>query len=190
MARLHFDPEQLDPKDKSIYDEMVAQRRSQGAPFGGPYAALMNHPALCQKIEALGYYLKFQGHLPRAVYQFIVLAVARETKTDFEWNDHIDHALAAGVPQAVLEELKTHGVREIEFPVPFHVAAQVLQSSLIWQNIPDQVQADATAEYGLPGFIEIVVLSGFYQMFSAINQGFDVSRSGNTRAPLSYGHDG
>ncbi len=52
MARLHFDPGQLDPKDKSIYEEMVAQRKSQGAPFGGPYAALMNYPALCQKIEA------------------------------------------------------------------------------------------------------------------------------------------
>lgn len=184
MARLHFDPEQLDAQDKTIYDAMVAQRRNQGAPFGGPYAALMNHPALCQKIEALGYYLKFQGHLPRAVYQFIVLAVARETKTDFEWYDHIDHALAAGVPQAVIEALKTHGVREIDFPAPYHSAAQVLQASLTWQNIPDRVQADAVAEYGLPGFIEIVVLSGFYQMFSAINKGFDVSPSDHAQVPL------
>ena len=183
MAKLHFDPEQLDAEDKSIYDAMVARRKSQGAPFGGPYAALMNLPVLCQKIESLGYYLKFQGHLPRAIYQFVVLAVARETKSDFEWNDHIDHARAAEIPPAVIKALETHGVRGVDFPEPYHSAARVLQASLTWQNIPDQVQAEAIDEYGLPGFIEIVVLSGFYQMFSAINQGFDVSPPGGKPGP-------
>jgi 4-carboxymuconolactone decarboxylase len=174
MARLSFDPAQLDTEGKTIYEALLAKRKSQGAPFAGPYEALMNHPDLCQKIEALGYYLKFQGHLPRIIYQFVVLAVARETKTAFEWIDHLDHARSAGVPQSVIDLLQTNGVSGANFPAPYHLAAQVLQASLYWQNIPDKVQAAAITEYGPRGFIEIVVLSGFYQMFSAINQGFDI----------------
>lgn len=184
MAELPFDPSTLSPGDKAIYDAMVAQRQSQGAPFGGPYAALMHHPQLCQKIEALGYYLKFDGHLARDVYQFVVLSVARETRTAFEWVDHVQHAVAAGVPEAVIENLRLHGVAGTAFPDPYRLAALVLRSTLAWQNIPDTIQADAIKSYGLHGFVELVVLSGFYQMFSAINQGFAVSLPKGTASPF------
>ena len=173
MVKLPFDPDKLNSKDKSIYEAMVAKRHAQGAPFDGPYAALMSHPELCEKIEALGYYLKFQGHLPRDVYQFVVLSVARDTKADFEWKDHVKHALAAGIPETVIESIKAHGVSG-SFPEPYQLAAQVLMATLIWKNIPEEVQSSATKKYGIYGFIEIVVLSGFYQMFAAINEGFDI----------------
>ena len=37
---------------------------------------------------------------------------------------------------------------------------------------------EAAAEWGKDGLVEIVVVSGFYQMFAAINQGFDIVPSG------------
>ncbi|MDR3492082.1 MAG: carboxymuconolactone decarboxylase family protein [Gammaproteobacteria bacterium] len=175
MAELPFNPKNLDSNDKLIYDTLVEKRKSVGAPFDGPYAALMNHPELCQKVEALGYYLKFQGHLPRNIYQFVVLSVAQSTKAVFEWTDHVDHALAAGVPEIVIDTLKTQGLSNQQFPEPYHLAAQVLNAALVWKNIPIEVQSEAIKAYGIYGYVELVVLSGFYQMFSAINQGFDVS---------------
>lgn len=184
LAELPFDPSALNAGDKAIYEAMVARRKSQGAPFGGPYAALMNHPQLCQKVEDLGYYLKFEGHLTREVYQFVVLSVARETKAAFEWVDHVEHARAAGVPENVLDLLRVNGVSGAEFPDPYRLAAQVLQSTLRWQDIPAEVQSQAIQQYGMYGFVEIVVLSGFYQMFSAINQGFAVALPAGVKAPF------
>lgn len=179
MSKLLFNPNKLDPKGKEIYETLSAKRKRQGAPFDGPYAALMNHPELCEKIENLGYYLKFQGHLPRDIYQFIVLSVAKETNASFEWNDHVEHAREAGVPQSIIDSLKEHGILEQEpYPQPYHIAARVLNSTLLWKNIPQDVQEEAISKYGVQGFIEIVVLSGFYQMFSAINQGLDIGRKG------------
>ena len=32
-----------------LYDSLVARRKAHGAPFDGPYAALMNHPQLCKR---------------------------------------------------------------------------------------------------------------------------------------------
>ncbi|MBX6324970.1 MAG: carboxymuconolactone decarboxylase, partial [Chthoniobacterales bacterium] len=92
MARLPFDPSKLSPDDLTLYRRIVERRKAKGAGFGGPYAALMNHPKLCAKIEALGFYLKFEGHLPRNIYQFVVLCVARHTGAAFEWVDHLKHA--------------------------------------------------------------------------------------------------
>lgn len=174
MSKLPFNPALLDLKDKSIYDAMIAKRKSQGAPFDGPYAALMNHPELCQKIEALGFFLKFQGHLPREIYQFVVLSVAKQTNALFEWTDHVEHAKAAGVSDGVLEVIRTQGISGA-FDMPYQSAAQVLKATLAWQCIPELVQTAAIKNFGMHGFIEIVVLSGFYQMFSSINQGFDIS---------------
>ncbi len=173
MSKLLFNPALLESKDKSIYEAMVAKRKSEGVPFDGPYSALMNHPELCQKIEALGFFLKFQGHLPRDVYQFVVLSVARETKAAFEWADHVEHAKRSGVPEEVIGMVRTEGISGA-FQMPYKIAAQVLEATLVWQNIPEKAQSDAIENFGMYGFIEIVVLSGFYQMFSAINQGFDI----------------
>jgi 4-carboxymuconolactone decarboxylase len=175
LANLPFDPATLAPAERVLYNAMVAQRAEQGAPFSGPYLALMNHPQLCQRIEDLGFYLKFDGHLARDVYQFVVLTVARQTGAAFEWADHVAHARAAGVPEDVIARLLELGHAGAPLPPPYALAAQVLTHTLAWRNIPQDVQQAAIAAYGMAGFIEIVVLSGFYQMFAAINQGFDVA---------------
>ncbi len=185
MAKLPFDPAALAPADRALYDAMVAQRAAQGAPFSGPYLALMNHPQLCKRIQDLGFYLKFDGHLARDVYQFVVLAVARQTGAAFEWADHVEHARAAGVPDAVIAQLRDRGLAGAPLLPPYALAAQVLTHTLAWRSIPEDVQRDAIAAFGMPGFVEIVVLSGFYQMFSAVNQGFDVALpAGGAPAPI------
>jgi 4-carboxymuconolactone decarboxylase len=184
MAHLPFDPAKLAPADLTLYHEMAERRRAAGAPFGGPYAALMNHPQLAKRIEELGYFLKFQGRLPREVYQFAVLAVARYTNTPFEWADHVAHARAAGVPETVIETLRKEGVATAHFPAPFDTAARVLAAALPWQEVPQDVQDQAIQRFGVEGFVELVVLSGFYQMFSAINQGFGVALPAGSPAPF------
>ncbi len=164
---------------------MVAQRAAQGAPFSGPYLALMNHPQLCRRVEDLGYFLKFDGHLPRDVYQFVVLCVARATGAAFEWDDHVAHARALRIPEAVIGTVQRAGVAaDAAYPPPYAMAARVLAHTLAWHDIPQDVQADAIAAYGVRGFVEIVVLTGFYQMFSVINQGFDVALPAGTAAPF------
>ncbi len=184
MAQLPFDPSTLSPADRALYERMVERRKAQGAGFGGPYAALMNHPQLCEKIEALGYYLKFKGHLPREVYQFVVLFVARRTGAAFEWVDHIQHAEAACVPSSLIGALQRGEDVSAVAATPYDVVSKVLESTLSWQNIPQPVQSDAINLFGVEGFVELVVLSGFYQMFSGINQGFNVALPPGVEEPF------
>lgn len=183
MAALPFNPATLSPANRALYDAMVERRKAQGAPFDGPYAALMNHPQLCKRVEELGFYLKFEGHLPRLVYQFTVLAVARSTGAAFEWVDHVNHARAAGVPEAVIDTLQKEGLGAT-YASPFAQAAGVLDAALRWQDIPQAAQDAAIAAFGMEGFVELVVLAGFYQMFSAINQGFAVSLPQGVSSPF------
>src|ERR1700731_1774045 len=100
-----MDPGKFPPPVKALYNRLAAKRRAKGEAFGGPYLALLNHPALAERVEALGFYLKFEGVLSRVHYQFIVLSVARATAAAFEWQDHVKHALAAGLPQNIIDSI-------------------------------------------------------------------------------------
>ncbi len=57
-------------------------------------------------------------------------------------------------------------------------------STLSWRNIPQSVQDEAIDIFGVEGFVELVVLSGFYQMFSGINQGFNVALPPGVEKPF------
>ena len=171
MSVLDMDPAKFPAPARALYEHIAARRRAKGEGFGGPYLALLNHPALAERVEALGFYLKFEGVLPRVHYQFIVLSVARATGAGFEWQDHVQHARAAGLPQDIIDGIGGAAA----LPHPFGLLRDILTKTLAWQLIPEAWQAQAAAEWGKDGLVEIVVVSGFYQMFAAINQGFDIS---------------
>ena len=172
MTELDMNPATLPADARALYEQMAQRRKAHGEGFGGPYLALLNHPELARRIEELGFFLKFEGALPRTVYQFIVLTVARATGAGFEWQDHIAHARAAGLPDAVIDAIASGAGAAL--PEPYRLAHAILEKTLAWQVVPEDLQAQAAAAWGKPGLIEIVVLSGFYQMFAAINQGFDI----------------
>ena len=172
MSVLEMDPSKLPPSVQAMLDLIAAKRRAHGEQFGGPYLALFNHPALAERIEALGYFLKFEGVLPRTAYQFIVLSVARATGAAFEWHDHVKHALSEGLPQSLVDGIADRSSAIL--PHPYGLLRDILANTMAWRAVPDALQVQAAAEWGKEGLVEIVVLSGFYQMFAAINQGFDI----------------
>jgi 4-carboxymuconolactone decarboxylase len=169
MTVLDMNPATLPPAARALYETMAARRNARGEHFGGPYVALLNHPELARRIEELGFFLKFEGVLPRTVYQFIVLTIARTTGADYEWQDHIAHARAAGLPVDVIDAVGSG--RTDKLPEPYALVHAILAKTTAWQVVPDDLQTQAAAQWGNPGLVEIVVLSGFYQMFAAINQG-------------------
>ena len=134
----------------------IAVSGPKSAEFWKPYA----HPT------------KFEGVLPRTVYQFIVLTIARATGADYEWHDHIAHARAAGLSDDVIEAVGSG--RAAQLPEPYALVHAILTKTTAWQVVPDDLQARAAAQWGRSGLVELVVLSGFYQMFAAINQGFAI----------------
>ncbi len=169
---LPTDPSKLPAAGRTLFAAISAKRKARGEGFGGPYIALLNHPELARRIEELGFFLKFDGVLPRPAYQFIVLSVAKATGAAFEWNDHVKHALAAGLPQDVIDSIDASQTEML--PPPYALLHAILAKTMAWQPVPDDLQARAVAEWGTEGLVEIVVVSGFYQMFAAINQGFGI----------------
>ncbi len=163
---------ELTSKAKDIFDKMLAKRKAQGTGLRGLYIPLMNHPELAQLIEQLGYYLKFEGKLPRDAYQFIVLSMARRTGVAFEWVDHLEPARAAGLSDTLIESVLKSDRGSI--PHPYSVILDTMDVALEFKSIPENIQNEMIKLYGVPGLLEIVTLCGFYQAVGEITQAFDV----------------
>ena len=172
MSVLTMDVSKLSPETQTLFQAIAAKRKERGEGFGGPYIALFNHPELAKRVEELGFFLKFEGVLPRKAYQFIVLSVAHATGAAFEWHDHVEHARAAGLPEDVIDAVGSGETNAL--PQPYALLRAILDQTLAWKPVPDTLQERAVDAFGKEGLVEIVVLSGFYQMFAAINQGFDI----------------
>src|SRR6201988_2602751 len=100
MSVLNMDPATFPAPARALYERIAARRRAKGEGFGGPYLALLNHPALAERGDGLGFYLKLAGVLPRVHYQFIVLSVARSPVAGLEWQNLVQHVRSAGLPHA------------------------------------------------------------------------------------------
>jgi 4-carboxymuconolactone decarboxylase len=172
MAGLPDTTAHLTGKAKEIYDGIVAKRAAQGAQVRGLYIPLMNHPELAQHIERLGYYLKFEGKLPRDAYQFAVLSMARRCGVAFEWVDHVEHAREAGLSDALIEAIRSSD--RAAMPHPYSLIFDTMEGVLQFKSIPEDLQKEMLDLYGVPGLLEIVTLCGFYQMVGEITEAFDV----------------
>jgi 4-carboxymuconolactone decarboxylase len=182
VARLPDPTPYLDAHDRAAFDRMLAHRRRHGVGLYGPYLTLMYDTPLAEHVEALGRYLKFESTLPRPVFQFVVLAVARLTGAEFEWRDHVDHARAAGLPEPVITTLAgvapgapADVLADLSLPEPFAAVAGVLSASFAHHDIPADAQQRLVDQVGTGGLVEVVVLAGFYGMIGMVNAGFDVA---------------
>jgi len=162
----------LTGRAREIYDEMLAGREAQGTGLRGLYIPLMNHPELAQRIERLGYFLKFDGKLPRDAYQFIVLSMARRIRVAFEWVDHLTPAKAVGLSDTLIEAILKDDRGSL--PHRFSVILDTIDVVLELNSIPEDVQNEMINMYGVQGLLEAVTLCGFYQMVGEITEAFDV----------------
>ena len=159
---------------QALYATMAARRKARGEGFGGPYLALLNHPELARRVEELGFFLKFEGSA--AAHD---LPVHRAHRRAFDRRSvrmaRPHRACARRRPAGGRDRLHRHRAASSALQQPYALAHAILEKTMAWQVVPDELQARAAAEWGKQGLVEIVVLSGFYQMFAAINQGFDIS---------------
>lgn len=170
MAKLPDPISALHGDDRRTYQRMLARRERHGVGLYGPYVPLLNHPQLAERIEALGGYLKFDGVLPRDRYQFVVLAFSHAVGAEFEWRDHVRHALDAGVPQPVIDTLVAGG----ELAEPYRTLAAAVEATIAYRDLPHDVQDRIVADVGIKGLVEVVALCGLYALIAMVSAAFDV----------------
>jgi 4-carboxymuconolactone decarboxylase len=179
MARLPDPLDSLSPAAQQVYDK-IARKRGK---LRGPYAPLMHHPPLAERVADLGALLRFEATLPADVRELAILISARAVSQPYEWIMHEPLARGAGLPDEVIERVRQRGDLAT-LPPRYARAARVVQHVLVFEPLPQPLQDEVQADLGLPGLLELVVLAGFYRLIAGVLDAFEVPLPEGERAPF------
>lgn len=179
MARLPDPLDSLSPEAQKVYDKIVAKRGR----LRGPYEPLMHHPPLAERVADLGEYLRFGSTLPGDVRELAILITARAVSQPFEWVAHAPLARAAGLPEDVIERIRTHGDLS-KLPPRYAAAARVVEHALAFESVSPRLQDDVQRTLGTGGLLELVVLAGYYRLIAGVLNAFDVPVPAGTAPPF------
>ncbi len=179
MARLADPLDSLDPEAQKVYDKIVA-RRGQ---LRGPYAPLMHHPALAEPVADLGEYLRFKSVLPGDIREMAILIVACAVSQPFEWWAHAPYARREGLPDDVIELIRTRGDLSA-LPQRYADAVRIVRHVLDHESLPQALQDRVKGTLGIAGVLELVVLAGYYQLIAGVLFSFDVPLPSGEQKPF------
>ncbi|UTV28577.1 carboxymuconolactone decarboxylase family protein [Photobacterium atrarenae] len=170
-------PEGLDPAGRRIYDQI---HHSRGHVVG-VFALLLNSPPLAEYTADLGGYLRFDTQLPPPVKELVILTTLREHLCQFEWAAHETFAQTAGIPRALIDQIKARAPITPGHLTGFNDAALIhsIRELIDAKRISNTNYNALTADFTTREITDIIALAGYYAMVSCILNAAELAAPAN-----------
>ncbi len=159
--------DQLSPEQQEVAAGVLKQ---SSAGLGGPYAMLIASPELLRRYLMMTEYLRQKTSLPHRLNEMAILLEARIWDAQYEWWAHEPLARKAGVPDAVIAAIK-EGKRPATMQPDETVVYDVVTELLNTKKLSDATFAKAKQLLGEQQVVDLVAVTGFYVMVSAVIAG-------------------
>jgi 4-carboxymuconolactone decarboxylase len=156
--------EQLNPEQQAVAAEVLKQ---SSAGLGGPYGMLIKSPELLKRYLLMTEYLRQKTALPHRLNEMAILLEARLWDAQYEWWAHEPLARKAGVPDAIIEDIRA-GKRPSAMQSDEAVVYDVVTEILNKRQLSDDTFAHAKQILGEQQVVDLVAVTGFYVMVSAV----------------------
>jgi 4-carboxymuconolactone decarboxylase len=169
--------DQLSPRQQELAAR-IAGKRGQ---VRGPFLVWLQSPELCDRVEALGAFVRFDCSLSEKLREFSILLTARHFDAQHSWNAHVDKAVAAGMSIEALRaiaERRTPEFNADDERVFYEFCTQVLDDHFV----SDQTFLAAQELFGNQGLVDIIGCLGNFSMLAMCLNTFQVDLD-PSRAP-------
>ncbi|MDE3129734.1 MAG: carboxymuconolactone decarboxylase family protein [Acidobacteriota bacterium] len=169
----------MTPRQRELSARIAAKRGGTR----GPFLCWLHSPELCDRVEALGAYARFESSLDLSLRELILLIAARNFDAQYSWNAHVDRAVAAGVSRDALAGLARG--RRPDFgdshdqEVVYRFCTELLTDHFVSQATFDE----ARELFGSQGCVDIVGTLGNYAMLSFCLNAFEVDLQPDREPP-------
>jgi len=170
MARLpSVTRDQLKPEERAYFDEIVGSRGG----IRGPYGVLLHSPKLAARVAATGAYVRFDSQMSNALKEVVILATAREQKSQYEFTAHARLAREAKVSESTIKAI-AQGTAPRGLSGDEELVVRYTQELLRNHKLTDATFNAAKARFGVPGAVDLTVLIGHYLLVAQVLAAFDV----------------
>lgn len=174
---------QLKPEDMSERQREVADRIAgrRGA-VRGPFQVWLNSPEACDRVEALGAFLRFDSSLPLRLRELSLLLAARNWDAQYSWNAHVDKAVEAGIPRSAVDAIARREEPTFD-QADDTVFYQFCQELLHDHFVTDGTFAQALEIFGPEGLVDTVASLGNFTMLGMCLNAFQVDLQADREPP-------
>ena len=175
MSRLpKLDTNELSADQQRVVAEITAGPRGE---VRGPFIPLLHNAKAADAVQRMGSFLRFDGTLPAALREMVILLVARHWTAQYEWFAHHKIALEAGLDAAIADAIAAR--RRPDFSDPLLATVYEFVTELHRDHqVSDATFAAAEEKLGSAQVVELVVLCGHYNLISMVLNGFKVDVPG------------
>jgi 4-carboxymuconolactone decarboxylase len=160
---------ELSPRQQEITDRISSRRGGTR----GPFLVWLRSPELCEKVEALGAYCRFESSLDMRLRELSLLIAARHFDAQYSWNAHVGKAVDLGIDAESLRALAAN--EEPSFAgrdeqVMYQFSTEILREHFV----SDETFAMALAEFGEQGLVDLIGSLGNFSMLAMLLNTFQV----------------
>jgi 4-carboxymuconolactone decarboxylase len=172
-------PDEMTERQQEISARIAGRR---GA-VRGPFQVWIQSPELCDRVEALGAFARFESSLPLRLRELSLLMAARHWDAQYSWNAHVDKAVEAGIPRAAVEAIAQR--RPAAFDNPDDQAFYQFCRELLEDHfVADDTFDRALRAFGATGLVDAVGSLGNFSMLGMCLNAFQVDLQADRQPPF------
>ena len=162
-------PDELDADQRALLAALDARprpvERAADGSLLGPFDAMLRAPRSGAALQGVGAALRYQGVLSDRVRELATLLVAVHHRAAFEWHAHAPLARSVGLPDALVEAVRTGDAVEPDDPAE-RAAAVAVGQLLTTGDVDDAAWGEAVERLGESGAVELTTLVGYYSLLA------------------------
>lgn len=173
------DPADWNDRQREI-GERIAGRR--GA-VRGPFRAWIHSPEACDRVEALGAYVRFESSLPLRLRELALLISARHFDAQYSWNAHVDKTIESGIPRAAIDAIARNEVPDFdrdEDAAFYDFCNELLRDHFV----SDATFARALTHFGPTALVDTVASLGNFTMLGMCLNAFEIDLQPDREPPF------
>jgi len=170
--------ETMTPRQQALHDKIAGKRGKVGA----PYQIWLYSPELCERVEAVGAYLRWESAMAPKYRELSLLLAARFFDAQYSWNAHTEAAIKAGIRPETLQaiaERRQPPFNDEEERIFYTFAMELLENHFVKQETFDA----ARRAFGDQGIVDIVGALGNFSMLAMLLNTFEVDLQADRPPP-------
>ncbi len=172
MTRLAgLDPVDMNTAQRAVYDEIVNGPRGG---VHGPIAQLLHCPELCNHVQRIGAFLRFQGLLSPMQRELAMSIVGRRHSSQYVWVAHVRHARTAKLPEDIIQALIARRRPDFHGDADLECIYDVTDALLKGGAVDPQIYERAMQRFGKEKVLELVAVAGQFTLLSMVTNLFAI----------------
>jgi len=154
----------MNPAQKKMFENLISGER-RGA--SGPFNVLLRSPEMGDLAQQFGASMRFHSSIPSKLNELAIITTARHWTSQYEWYAHRQAAQRAGLSQAIIDAIAA-GKRPSGMAPEEEAVYNFVNELLTTKQVSDATFKAAKDKFGERGVVDLIGVSGYYQLVSML----------------------